>query len=244
TRDPISRRMARQVVRHADRLLVVSRDLQRIAVERDGARPDRITVIANGCDSNLFQLRDRRAARIDLGVTPETRLLLYVGRLVPEKGLRELLAAMSILRGHGGTIRLAIIGDGPMRAELAQAIGDTRLDDLQLLGVRDPRAVADWMAAANAVVLPSYSEGYPNVLVEALACGRPFVATPVGGVVEIADQTCSILVPPRDPEALARGILEAMNRDWDEAAIARRHSRSWDDVARETLAVCVAATGM
>ena len=97
------------------------------------------------------------------------------------------------------------------------------------------------MAAADVVVLPSYSEGHPNVLVEALACGRPFVATPVGGVVEIADESCSILVPVRDSTALARGILEAVNRDWDEADLAKRHSRSWEEVAQQTLAACVEA---
>ncbi len=241
TRDPISRRMARRVVRQANRLLVVSRDLERIAVARDGARPDRVRVIPNGCDTGIFQVRDRLAARFELGVAPETKLLLYVGRLVPEKGLRELLAAMSILRRSSVVMRLAIVGDGPMWDEIKKAIGSAGFDDIKLLGARDPVAVSNWMAAANAVVLPSYSEGHPNVLMEALACGRPFVATPVGGVVEIADPSCSVLVPPRDPGALASGILQVMKRDWDEVELARRYARSWDEVARETLAVCVEA---
>jgi len=240
-RDLISRRMARRVVRGADRLLVVSRDLERIATTRDGGTADRIRVIPNGCDSRIFRLRDRLAARIELGVAPEAALLLYVGRLVPEKGLRELLAAMESLRPSHRSLRLSIVGDGPMWAEIETWIRDTRSENILLVGARDPIAVSTWMAAADVVVLPSYSEGHPNVLVEALACGRPFVATPVGGVVEIADESCSILVPPRDPAALARGILEAVSRDWDEAELAKRHSRSWDEVARQTLAACVEA---
>lgn len=241
TRDPISRCLARKVVRGADRLLVVSRDLGQIAVTRDGAGADRIRVIPNGCDSDLFRLRDRRSARDELGLAPDTRLLLYVGRLVPEKGLRELLTALTAVRRQDSRLQLAIVGDGPMRAEIQESIGGAGHDGITLLGPRDPPAVANWMAAANVVVLPSYSEGHPNVLVEALACGRPFVATPVGGVLEIADPSCSILVAPGDSAALARGILEAVNRAWDEDGLARRHSRSWGDVARETLSACAEA---
>jgi teichuronic acid biosynthesis glycosyltransferase TuaC len=242
-RDPISRRMTRSVVRDADRLLVVSRDLQRIAIARDGARADRVSVIPNGCDSKIFHLRDRIAARNELAIPPDAKLLLYVGRLVAEKGLRELLEAMAILRRSGETMRLAIVGDGPMRAEIERKADAFGTRHITVLGALDPLAVSGWMAAADVVVLPSYSEGHPNVLVEALACGRPFVATPVGGVVEIADDSCSILVPVRDSTALARGILEAVNRDWDEADLAKRHSRSWEEVARQTLAACVEAVG-
>jgi glycosyltransferase involved in cell wall biosynthesis len=94
------------------------------------------------------------------------------------------------------------------------------------------------MAAANVLALPSYSEGHPNVIVEALACGRPVVATPVGGIPEVVDATSSILVPPRDSAALAKGLDEALRRDWDESALSRRFSRDWRTVAAETLAAC------
>jgi teichuronic acid biosynthesis glycosyltransferase TuaC len=241
TRDPLSRFMTRKVVRQADRLLVVSRDLKRIAIVRDGASADRVSVVPNGCDSSIFRLRDRFAARNELGIPSEASLVLYVGRLVAEKGLRELLEAMAILRRSGETLRLAIVGDGPMRAEIEQRAHATESGCIAVLGAMEPLAVSSWMAAADVVVLPSYSEGHPNVLVEALACGRPFVATPVGGIVEIADESCSILVPARDPATLARGILEAVNRTWDEADLAKRYSRSWEEVARQTLAACVEA---
>ena len=118
TRDPLSRSMTRKVVREADRLLVVSRDLKRIAIVRDGASADRVIVIPNGCDSSIFRLSDRVAARNELGIPSEAALVLYVGRLVAEKGLRELLEGMAILRRSGEALRLAIVGDGPMRAEI------------------------------------------------------------------------------------------------------------------------------
>ena len=94
------------------------------------------------------------------------------------------------------------------------------------------------MAASDLVTLPSYSEGHPNVLVEALACGRPVVATPVGGIPEVVDAESGILVPARDASALAVALVQALDRHWDEAALARKFSRDWRQVAEDTLEAC------
>jgi glycosyltransferase involved in cell wall biosynthesis len=79
------------------------------------------------------------------------------------------------------------------------------------------------------------------VLVEALACGRPVVATPVGGILEIVDETNGVLTPVDDPSRLAASLHAALSRSWDEKALSSRFGRSWDEVAAETLAVCEAA---
>jgi glycosyltransferase involved in cell wall biosynthesis len=124
-----------------------------------------------------------------------------------------------------------------MRAELT-ALATDPASQMRLLGAQPASTVASWMAACNLLALPSYSEGHPNVLVEALACGRPVVSTPVGGVPEVVDDSCAMLVPPRDVPALAGALADVLDRDWDEAALSRRFSRSWGDVAAETLAAC------
>lgn len=236
-RDAVSRMLTRPVVRNARRLLVVSEDLGRVAVDRYGADPARIRVIPNGCDAAIFHPRDRAAARAVLGIPHDARLVVYVGRLVPEKGLRELADAAQAMAAGDPGLHLALVGEGPMRTEL-----ETRLVPLgthvRFAGAQGPQTVAQWMAAADVVTLPSYSEGHPNVLVEALACGRPVVATPVGGIPEVVDDTCGLLVPVRDAAALADGLRQALAREWDTAALARRFSRGWDQVARDTLAAC------
>ena len=242
-RDAISRRLTRPVVRGADRLLVVSTDLGHLAVSDYGADPSRVRVIANGCDAAIFHLRDQAEARRRCGVADEAELVLYVGRLVAEKGLRELLEAMRRLRRQRPRAELVLVGDGPLQAELAAAAGDPA-NGLRLAGAQAAPQVAEWMAAANLVTLPSYSEGHPNVLVEALACGRPVVSCPVGGVPEVVDSSCAMLVPPRDAAALADALDQVLNRHWDEAALSRRYSRSWAEVAGETLAACVEAQAM
>ena len=237
-RDPLSRRLTRPVVVGAQRLLVVSEDLALVARDRYGADPERIRVIPNGCDTRLFHLQPRAQARARLGIAQDARVIAYVGRLVPEKGLGELLAAMQHL--PEGPWQLVLVGDGPMRESLAHAATRSPVPVL-LTGSQSPRQVADWMAVADMVTLPSYSEGHPNVLVEALACGRPVVATDVGGIPEVVDADCGRLVPARNAGALAHALAEVALVEWDAQALSRRFARSWEAVADETLTACLEA---
>lgn len=239
-RDAVSRRLTRRVVREADVLLTVSEDLGRLAVSDYGARSERVRVVPNGCDAAIFHPRDRAAARAALDVPDDAQLIVYVGRLVPEKGLRELLEAARLLAPELPRLHIALVGEGPMHAELT-ALAAQCCCDVAFAGAQPPGEVARWMAASNVVTLPSYSEGHPNVLVEALACGRGVVATPVGGIPEVVDAASGILVAPRDATALAGGLRAAMARNWDEAALAGRFSRSWSTVAEETLQACETA---
>lgn len=236
-RDAISRRLTRPVLHAARRLLVVSEDLGRVAERDYGADPDRIRAIPNGCDASIFHPADRAEARQALDLPADAEVVTYVGRLVPEKGLRELLVAAGQLRASRPRLQLVLVGEGPMHAELAAlaAAGDL---PVRFAGTRPPAEVARWMCASDLVTLPSYSEGHPNVLVEALACGRPVVATPVGGIPEVVDDASGVLVPVRDPAALADGLRQALEREWDEAALARRFSRDWRQVAQDTLLAC------
>ena len=243
-RDPLSRRLTRAVVRDAQRLLVVSKALGQTAVDEYGALPDQLHVIPNGVDGELFKPRNRAAARQALGVQYDTELIIYVGRLVREKGLRELLDAMRALRQSNPQARAVLIGDGPMRSELETLLQRAPDTPVRLVGALAPELVAQWMTACDLVTLPSWSEGHPNVLVEAQACGRAVVACDVGGISEIVDPDSSILVPPRDSVALRNALQAALSRTWDEQAMADRHSRDWAAVARETLTACKLALSM
>jgi glycosyltransferase involved in cell wall biosynthesis len=238
-RDRVTLALTRRALARADRVLTVSDDLKRLTIERFGVPADRVTTAPNGCDTSLFKVGSRGAARNAVGLPLEGRCVLFVGRMVEAKGVRELCAAWLPLARRDPTLRLALVGDGPLREEARRGAVAAGVDArVHLPGVQDAAAVSSWMRASDVVCLPSHTEGYPNVLVEALACGRPIVATPVGGILEIVTRENGILAPVGDVEALGKALDEALATRWDEAALCRNSARSWHDVARETLAVC------
>jgi glycosyltransferase involved in cell wall biosynthesis len=241
-RDRMTLGLTRRALPQAKVLLTVSDDLRRIAVARFGVRNESIRVILNGCDTRLFHIGDRAAARQALGIPASARLVLYVGRLVVAKGLRELADAWESRAAADPDLHVAFVGDGILRDELQQRAQRSGFANRMLLpGAAAAETVAQWMRAADVFCLPSYTEGYPNVLVEALACGRPVLSTPVGGIVEIVDESNGVLVPPQNAQALAAGLDAILARDWDEARLSARFARSWNDVAVETLAACEVA---
>jgi glycosyltransferase involved in cell wall biosynthesis len=97
------------------------------------------------------------------------------------------------------------------------------------------------MNAADVVCLASHGEGCPNVVIEALSCGRPVVGANVGGIPELIHEGSGLIAPARDPVALTEALQRALKATWNPEAIASRFSRTWDDVARETFAICASS---
>lgn len=143
--------------------------------------------------------------------------LLFVGRLVPEKGIDVLLDAVHRVRLAGIEVRLRIVGSGPLEAQLSETI--TRLslaESVVLRGALAPSRVAAEFASADAFVLASRIEGMPGVLLEAMAHSLPVIATRVSGAEDIVDAPFGWLVPPGDPVALADAIAAAARLAPDE----------------------------
>lgn len=235
--------LTRRTLQRADEVLVVSEAMRRAVVEDFGIGVAKVGRIVNGIDTTVFHPRDRLAMRRRLGIDPRARLVTYVGRLVESKGLGELLEAFVELRARCPEAMLALVGDGVMRERLRGLVAAAGLADcVRMPGAMEHAGVAEWICASDLLTLPSWSEGYPNVLVEALACGCPVVATDVGGAGEIVGPASGILVPPRAPAALADALDQALARSWNHADISRAMSRSWDDVAADTLDACLRVT--
>lgn len=236
----INAAFTRRTLERIDALVTVSEAMRRTAIADFGAPPERVHTVVNGFNTGVFHPRDRREVRQRLGIDADARVIVYVGRLVESKGLRELLAAFAALSGTDPSLRLALVGEGVMRDELERMVQSQPVLQGRVLmpGGMEPAQVAEWISASDLLTLPSWSEGYPNVVVEALACGVPVVATDVGGTREIIDDRNGLLIPPRDERLLAQALEQALARTWDGAAIAAAMRRTWDDVARETLDVC------
>jgi len=243
-RNPAQRGPIQRTLREARAVVAVSRSLERRALEL-GASPGRVHVVPNGVESGRFHPLDRAAAREALGLSAGASILLAVARLDPIKGLDLLIDAVAALRErpeHGGAL-LHIVGDGPERRALEAAVTRAGLTAVvHLQGAVAPEELPLWYAAADVVCLTSWSEGCPNVVNEALACGRPVVATAVGGVPDLVhDGENGYLIGARDAGLAADRIARALETDWNADAIAAPARRSWDQAAREQLAIYRAA---
>ncbi len=208
---PARSRGTREALCAADGVIAVSADLAARVVAL-GADPDRVLTVLDGVDRSMFNPGDRAGARRSLGLADDERHLLFIGNLLPVKGVDVLLQACATLAASRTDWRLHLVGDGPERARLAaqaQALGiDTRV---VFHGSRAHAELPEWLRAADLFVLPSRSEGIPNVLLEASACATPYVASDVGGIPEIASLGAGILVPPEQPGALAGAIARGLD---------------------------------
>jgi glycosyltransferase involved in cell wall biosynthesis len=189
-------------------------------VARLALRPGRIEVIPECRDPAKLGVPSperRRAARLALGMAPDTPIVLAVGRQEPQKGLDVLLRAVPALHAAvPGTQVLIAAREGRATAELHRLAAN--LDQVQFLGGRDD--VADLLCAADVMVLPSRREGLPGVVLEAMAMEAPIVASDLRPVREaVPDDRYAILVPPEDPAALAEAMAGALT---DRAAAERR----------------------
>ncbi|WP_051328303.1 glycosyltransferase family 4 protein [Desulfatirhabdium butyrativorans] len=233
-------------LRHARGLGAVSRNLadgmaallqerhgrNGIRPERGGKKPD-IRVIPNGVDGHRFFPLPAIEARNRLGLEPEGPVVLTVGSQDEVKGTRYLIEAVAMLEEVPG-LRLVLVGDGPLRGRLerlGEALGIS--GRVRFAGKRDHAEIPLWMNAADVFCLPSLREGHPNVVMEALACGIPVVASDVGAVSEVLRPEAGIVVPPADAAALARALRSALQRNWGRDTIRNTVcGASWEACAR------------
>ena len=206
-----------QVVAAADRLVANTADEAGQLIDLYGAQPDRVDVVHPGVDLDVFHPGDRLAARAAVGVDADALLLLFVGRIQPLKApdvllgaAAELLARFPELRGR---LQVVICG-GPSGTGIERP--DALIDLARELGITDcvrfeapgPRTrLAQWYQAADVCVVPSHSESFGLVALEAQACGTPVVAARVGGLqTAVADGVGGALVAGHDPRDYARAI--------------------------------------
>jgi glycosyltransferase involved in cell wall biosynthesis len=193
------------------RIICVSDANRRDVIEECPAAAAKLRTVYNGVDPSAFPSQpDRQRVREELGITSGP-VLVVIARLTEQKGHRYLLQTIPSLLKTWPQLCCVFVGEGELHDALHRmAIGLGVEQACRFVGVRDD--IADVLAAADVVVLPSLSEGFPFVLLEALAMGCPVVASRVNGVPElIEDHTTGLLVPPRDPQALAAAIREILS---------------------------------
>lgn len=221
---PGPRKMILEAAANASAMITVCQALKDTLVEM-GVAPDRVTVLRNGVDLELFRLVDRQAARKALGLTRRT--LASVGLLIDRKGHHHIIRALKQLPETD----LLIAGDGPDRRALERLAQEEGVSDrVRFLGSVDQNRLREIYNAVDALVLASSREGWANVLLEAMACGTPVVASAVWGTPEVvARPEAGVLMPSLDPQGVAAGVTSLFAAYPDHAAT-RRYAEgfNWD----------------
>jgi glycosyltransferase involved in cell wall biosynthesis len=221
-----------EAMQRADATIAVSRDLaERIGAV--GVPAKRIRVVYDGVNLAQFHPGSKEEARSKLGLGLQERMAVFIGNLLPVKGVDVLIQACAHLSRQGVNFVCCLIGDGPLRLPLEKQVRENGLSErVRLVGPMPHATLPDWYRAADVFVLPSRSEGVPCVLLEALACGTPFVASRVGGIPEIAGLGPSRLVASGNVEELAQAMAEQLLRVQN-TSVGPGLQRSHEDAASE-----------
>jgi len=224
----------------ANHVITVSGSNLRILTEKLGVPKERVSLIPNGFDGDLFRPMPREEVRAKLDLPREREIILTVGNLVPVKGHEYLIRAAERVVKERPNVLFVIVGSGPLRRKLESLVESLNLKGyFHFAGPRPHNEIPLWMNAADVFVLPSLSEGNPTVMFEALGVGLPFIGTTVGGVPEIIiSDDYGLLCPPKDPECLAEKILIALDEEWDREKI-RKYAEQfmWENISKKILGV-------
>ncbi|WP_124728464.1 glycosyltransferase family 4 protein [Staphylospora marina] len=228
-------------LRGNDRVITVSRRLEREA--RKMCPEADVRTVYNGFDPERFKPVSREEARKRLGLGVTGPMILYVGNLLPVKGVHFLLQAFKRAEAAELGATLVLVGDGPLRASLERQARELGIaGNVKFMGRRPHEEIPDWISASDMVVLTSLSEGLPSILLESMGCGRPMVATDVGGISELlVDGETGLLARPKDPEQIAECLRRMLTEEGLRERLAGRaldRSRElvWEQNANTVLA--------
>lgn len=238
----LSRLLVRTLLRKCDHVITLSDELRHECVTQ-GVSADRCTTIHNGVDTSRFHYRPQCESRKALGLAANRVLVLSVGYVTPNKGFSRVVSALAKLRDVGVTAHFYVAGptgefaQGDCSAELWELARELNVDDqVHLLGEVDNDELVNWYNAADCFCLSSHSEGCPNVLMEALACGCPVVATRVGAVPDLVCEPDAGVVVSNTTDGIVDGLVEVLQRSFFRQCNAdQMQSWQWSSVAQKVL---------
>jgi len=236
----LRRLIVRWLLRRADRVIALSEELREKCIQL-GVPRERTAVVLNGVDTGQFRYMDAAECRARLGLASAGKIILSVGRLTRGKGHDHVIRAAAALRDAGVETDLYIIGgfnpEEDFGGELRRLINTLGLTRVHILDPVPHERLALWYGAADVFCLASDSEGCPNVVLEALACGTPVVVTDVGAVTDIVRPGRNGLLVPRERMFdLTQALAAALEQKWNPQAIAgEMHQMGWDHCARQVI---------
>jgi len=229
------------LLRRADFVVTLSAEL-RDKVLRLGVSQDRADVVLNGVDLDKFHYMERDLCRQHLGLPLSGRIIISVGRLTKRKGHHELIRIMPFLMDHAATALYLIGGinrEDDYGSVLRKMISELGLTNVHILEDVAQEELPEWYAAADLFCLATVTEGCPNVVLEALACGTPVVATNAGAIGDLITQgENGTVVDSHDLSSLAQIVNHALEHPWDRKRIAQQmQAWSWRSCAERVLSI-------
>ena len=216
--------LSKIVLKGCDKIICVSKSL-RYEVYKTNLSKKQIEVIPSGYNVKRFRPLDIKKCRKLLNLPQDKKIILFVGHLVERKGIVYLIKALKILSKKNNNFLCCIIGTGVLEKELKYEISKLQIENKVIFaGQKTPDEIPLWVNACDILVLPSLNEGLPNVISEALACGKPVVATKIAGIPEIVNKDVGYLVKPKNKNDLAEKISLALNKKWDRKKLIKRAS--------------------
>lgn len=234
--------IAKATLQEADAVFAVANYQKDLCTKLSLVESRKISVIPPGADVSTFRPMDTNLARRKLGIPSEQKLVLCVSKLYAPKGLPYLLQAFAQIYAEDKNYRLYLVGDGHLHGELERQAKALNIEQgVSFVGFVDHHQLPLWYNACDLMVLASTQEGFPTVIPEALACGKPVVATKVGGVPDVlSDSALGVMVPSRSPGALADAIIEASTSSFDSRYIASNGRRySWQHLCKKMYEIFV-----
>ncbi len=243
TINPLSRYKLRRfqisyALNRADIVFSVCQALKDKAISL-GAQEKKIVVVSNGVDTNKFKPLNKIETRKELNLPLDKKIIISIGGLVKRKGFHKIIQALPFIVRKKPDILLVIVGgdsvEGNFKPELETLVEKLSLNEYVLFAGNVPHHdICKWINTSDFFCLATSNEGWANVLLEALACGKPVVTTDVGGNAEvIKNSDFGILVHPEDKEGLEKALLNAFEKEWeDEKLIDYACQNSWDKAAK------------
>jgi len=208
------------ILKNADKIFTNSTRNKRL-IKKLGVNT-KIEISPIGVNDDLFFPANTQECRNKLNLPNDKKILVSIGSFVKVKGQKYLIDAIKEILKYRNDILCILVGGGRLERNLRKRIKNLGLSKyIKLIDKQKQSKIPLWINSSNIFVLPSLNEGMPDSMFEALACGKPFVGTKVGGVPEVINNKIGLLAEPGSAQDLSEKIMEAFNKDWDAHYISR-----------------------
>jgi glycosyltransferase involved in cell wall biosynthesis len=206
--------ITKTILHEADHVIAVGNELHNEIVNNFSVNKRNVSIINMGVNRQIFKPVDKEVARLTCQLEKEPKIVLFVGNLLEQKGLLELIEAMVLVLESETNVELFMIGaekDPSFKRRLNnKIIGNHLQSKIKILEAKEQTEIAMWMCAADCLVLPAYFEGFGLVALEAMACGIPVIGTHVGGLKSLLADGAGVVTPVKNSKELASAIISVL----------------------------------